>query len=102
MDHYFKPSYQQINHSKQDKQQSEKNNLPDLQEDHIVVLDDILFELILMQFENLLNKNLILSKCYRVRKKVQDQMCLLISNNWWIREMNEERKWREREGEEEE
>ncbi|CAG8770996.1 20947_t:CDS:1, partial [Rhizophagus irregularis] len=73
----------EINHSKQDKQQSKKNNLPDLQEDHIVILDDISFELIPMQSENLLNENLILLKCYRVEKKVQDQICLLISNNWW-------------------
>jgi hypothetical protein len=48
MDRYFKSSHQQINHSKQDKQQSKKNNLPDLQKDHIVVLDDISFELIPM------------------------------------------------------
>ncbi|EXX66151.1 hypothetical protein RhiirA5_435925 [Rhizophagus irregularis] len=70
MDRYFKSFYQQINHTKQDKQQLKKNNLPDLQEDHIVVFNDISFELIPMQSENLLNENLILSKCYRVGKKV--------------------------------
>ncbi|PKC52033.1 hypothetical protein RhiirA1_482416 [Rhizophagus irregularis] len=69
IDRYFKSFYQQVKHSKQNKQQSKKNNLPDLQEDHIVAFDDISFELIPMQSENLLNKNLILSKCYRVEKK---------------------------------
>uniref|UniRef100_U9SKF5 Uncharacterized protein n=1 Tax=Rhizophagus irregularis (strain DAOM 181602 / DAOM 197198 / MUCL 43194) TaxID=747089 RepID=U9SKF5_RHIID len=74
MDRYLKSCHQQIKHSKQDKQQLKKNNLPDLQEDHIVVFNDISFELIPMQSENLKNENLILSKCYRMGKKVYNNI----------------------------
>ncbi|PKK77381.1 hypothetical protein RhiirC2_771377 [Rhizophagus irregularis] len=77
MDHYFKSSHQQAKHLKQDKQTLKKNNCLDLQEDQIVVLDDISIELNSVQSENSLNENHILSKCYRVEKKAQDQMCLL-------------------------
>ncbi|CAG8757773.1 2555_t:CDS:1, partial [Rhizophagus irregularis] len=83
MDHYFKSSHQQVKHLKQDKQTLKKNNYSDLQKDQIVVLDDISIELDLVQSENSLNENYILSKYYRVGKKAQDQMCLLINNNWW-------------------
>ncbi|GET54312.1 hypothetical protein GLOIN_2v1791134 [Rhizophagus irregularis DAOM 181602=DAOM 197198] len=83
MDCYFKSSHQQAKHLKQDKQTLKMNNCSDLQEDQIVVLDDISIELDSVQSENSLNENHILSKCYRVGKKAQDQMCLLISNNWW-------------------
>ncbi|CAB4391753.1 unnamed protein product [Rhizophagus irregularis] len=109
MDCYFKSSHQQVKHSKQNKQQSKKNNLPDLQEDHIVVFDDISFELIPMQSENLLNKNLILSKCCKVEKKVQNQIFsnniinvilgLNVSNSKRKRVMGEERRKREEEEE---
>ncbi|GBC37108.2 hypothetical protein GLOIN_2v1788498 [Rhizophagus irregularis DAOM 181602=DAOM 197198] len=83
MDRYFKSSHQQVKHLKQDKQTLKKNNYSDLQEDQIAVLDDISIELDSVQSENSLNENHIISKCYRVEKKAQDQMSLLISNNWW-------------------
>ncbi|CAB4428890.1 unnamed protein product [Rhizophagus irregularis] len=83
MDCYFKSSHQQVKHLKQNKQILTKNNYSDLQEDQIVVLDDISIKLDSVQSGNSLNKNHILSKYYRVGKKAQDQMCLLISNNWW-------------------
>ncbi|PKB93462.1 hypothetical protein RhiirA5_441220 [Rhizophagus irregularis] len=82
MDHYLKSSHQQDNHSRQDKHLSKKNNLPISQKGQTVVLDDILFELDSVQSENSVNENFILSKYYRMGKKAQDQMCLLISNNW--------------------
>ncbi|CAB4415073.1 unnamed protein product [Rhizophagus irregularis] len=83
MDRYLKSSHQQDNHSRQDKHLSKKNNLSISQESQTVVLDDILFELDSVQSENSVNENFILSKYYRIGKKAQDQMCLLISNNWW-------------------
>ncbi|EXX61274.1 hypothetical protein RirG_172700 [Rhizophagus irregularis DAOM 197198w] len=83
MDRYFKSSHQTVKHLKQDKQTLKKNNYSDLQEDQIAVLDNISIELDSVQSENLLNENHIISKCYRVGKKAQDQMSLLISNNWW-------------------
>ncbi|CAB4425258.1 unnamed protein product [Rhizophagus irregularis] len=83
MDRYFKSSHQQVKHLKQNKQTLKKNNYSDLQEDQIAVLDDISIELNSVQSENSLNENHIISKCYRVGKKAQDQMSLLISNNWW-------------------
>ncbi|GET64659.1 hypothetical protein GLOIN_2v1766882 [Rhizophagus irregularis DAOM 181602=DAOM 197198] len=61
MDHYFKSSHQQVKHLKQDKQTLKKNNYSDLQKDQIVVLDDISIELDLVQSENSLNENYILS-----------------------------------------
>jgi ribonuclease HI len=83
MDRYLKSSHQQSKHSRQDKHLSKKNDLPISQEDQTVVLDDILFELDPVQSENSLNENFILSKYYRMEKKVCDQMCLLINNNCW-------------------
>ncbi|CAG8753157.1 8615_t:CDS:1, partial [Rhizophagus irregularis] len=68
---------------KQNKQQSKKNNMTNSQEDQMEFGDTSL-ELDSVQPENLKNENLILSKCYKMRKKAQDQMCLLINNNWWF------------------
>ncbi|PKK57307.1 hypothetical protein RhiirC2_763987 [Rhizophagus irregularis] len=48
----------------------------------ITQLGDTSFELDSLQPENLKDENLILSKCYRMEKKAQDQICLLINNNW--------------------
>ncbi|CAB4404938.1 unnamed protein product [Rhizophagus irregularis] len=83
-DHYSKSSHQKIKQLKQNKQQSKKNDLSDSQEGQRIVLGDTSFELDSVHPENLKNGNLILSKCYRMGKKVQDQMCLLINNNWWF------------------
>ncbi|CAG8783153.1 13978_t:CDS:1, partial [Rhizophagus irregularis] len=66
------------------KQQSKKNNITNSQEDQMVEFGDTSLELDSVQPENLKNENLILSKCYRMKKKAQDQMCLLINNNWWF------------------
>ncbi|CAB4373997.1 unnamed protein product [Rhizophagus irregularis] len=76
-------NFSKDNHSRQDKHLSKKNNLPISQEGQTVVLDDIFFELDSIQSENSVNENFILLKYYRMGKKAQDQMCLLISNNWW-------------------
>ncbi|PKB96767.1 hypothetical protein RhiirA5_434280 [Rhizophagus irregularis] len=46
------------------------------------MLGDTSFELDSIQPENLKDENLILSKCYRMEKKAQDQICVLINNNW--------------------
>ncbi|GET50232.1 ribonuclease H-like domain-containing protein [Rhizophagus irregularis DAOM 181602=DAOM 197198] len=70
MDRYFKSSHQQVKHLKQDKQTLKKNNYSDLQEDQIAVLDNISIELDSVQSENSLNENHIISKCYRVGKKI--------------------------------
>ncbi|CAB5386494.1 unnamed protein product [Rhizophagus irregularis] len=83
MDRYYKSSYQNSKHLRQDKQYLKENNLIDSQEDQIVVLDDIPIEQKSVQSETSLNENPILSKFHRVEKKAHDQMCLLISNNWW-------------------
>ncbi|CAB4428914.1 unnamed protein product [Rhizophagus irregularis] len=81
MDYYFKSPHQQIKQLKQNKQQSKKNNISNLQEEQMVEFGDTSLELDSVQPENLKNENLILSKCYRMGKKTQDQMCLLINNN---------------------
>ncbi|EXX62796.1 hypothetical protein RirG_158430 [Rhizophagus irregularis DAOM 197198w] len=83
MDRYLKFCHQQGKQSRQDKHSAKKNDLPISQKDQTVVLDDIIFELDTVQSENSMNENFILSKCYRMGKKAHDQMCLLISNNWW-------------------
>ncbi|CAB4407192.1 unnamed protein product [Rhizophagus irregularis] len=85
MDRYLKSCHQQGKQSRQDKHSSKKNDLPISQKDQTVILDDIIFELDAVQSENSMNENFILSKCYRMGKKAHDQMCLLISNNWWYR-----------------
>ncbi|PKK71017.1 hypothetical protein RhiirC2_849474 [Rhizophagus irregularis] len=82
-ENYILSKCYRVKHLKQDKQTLKKNNYSDLQEDQIAVLDDISIELDSVQSENSLNKNHIISKCYKVGKKAQDQMSLLISNNWW-------------------
>ncbi|CAB4405639.1 unnamed protein product [Rhizophagus irregularis] len=84
MDRYFKSPHQQIKQLKQNKQQSKKNNITNSQEDQMVEFGDTSLELDSVQPENLKNENLILSKCYRMKKKAQNQMCLLINNNWWF------------------
>ncbi|CAB4443693.1 unnamed protein product [Rhizophagus irregularis] len=83
MDRYLKSCHQQGKQSRQDKHSSKKNDLPISQKDQTVILDDIIFELDAVQSENSMNENFILSKCYRMGKKAHDQICLLISNNWW-------------------
>ncbi|POG56635.1 hypothetical protein GLOIN_2v1791791 [Rhizophagus irregularis DAOM 181602=DAOM 197198] len=83
MDRYYKSSHQNSKHLRQDKQYLKENNLIDSQENQIVVLDDIPIEQKSVQSETSLNENPILSKFHRVGKKAHDQMCLLISNNWW-------------------
>ncbi|PKK80379.1 hypothetical protein RhiirC2_768177 [Rhizophagus irregularis] len=82
IDRYFKSSHQQAKHLKQDKQQLKKNNLPGLQENQTVILDDIQSKLDLIQHKNPPDEDSILLKYYKVGKKVYDQMCLLINNNW--------------------
>ncbi|CAG8738511.1 hypothetical protein GLOIN_2v1881922 [Rhizophagus irregularis DAOM 181602=DAOM 197198] len=83
MNWYFKFSYQQAKHLRQDKQQLKKNNLPDSQKNQTVILNDIQSKLNSIQQKNLSDEDSILLKCYKVEKKAHNQMCLLINNNWW-------------------
>ncbi|PKK80681.1 hypothetical protein RhiirC2_767844 [Rhizophagus irregularis] len=57
MDRYYKSSYQNSKHLRQDKQYLKENNLIDSQEDQIVVLDDIPIEQKSVQSETSLNEN---------------------------------------------
>ncbi|EXX52952.1 hypothetical protein RirG_248460 [Rhizophagus irregularis DAOM 197198w] len=71
IDRYFKSSHQQIKQLKQNKQQLKKNNITNSQEDQMVEFGDTLLKLDSVQPENLKNENLILSKCYRMKKKLK-------------------------------